>query len=144
MMVLDSKKVRKLIRDKGLTQKEVADEIGINPSTISDWIKGNAIPSNLNLQSLAQLLEINPDELITEQTNDASINNYYNFFLPNATVNIGSSGSNLLGLGQDDENLDNKNVSLELDSKVLEEISKQAQGDMKGFIEEIIRNHLKM
>jgi len=52
------------LNEKNMTQKELADEIGVSPSRISDFVSGRAIP-NLRIASmLCSKLGINPSEMM--------------------------------------------------------------------------------
>ncbi|CAG5161142.1 Repressor protein C2 [Streptococcus pneumoniae] len=48
---------------KGLTQQQIADEIGVNRGSYSNWEKGKREPSFENLIKLADLLEVSLDWL---------------------------------------------------------------------------------
>lgn len=49
----------------GMTQKELADEIGVSKQTISAYICGERQPSIKNLVNIAYALECRIDDLIT-------------------------------------------------------------------------------
>ncbi|WP_195543648.1 helix-turn-helix domain-containing protein [Massiliimalia timonensis] len=53
-----------LRKDKGLTQKEVAEIIGVSPATISNYEIGIIYPSVENLIKLAELFDVNCDFLL--------------------------------------------------------------------------------
>lgn len=57
------KKLKVLRKKKGLTQQQIADEIGVNRGSYSNWEKGKREPSFKNLVKLADLLEVSLDSL---------------------------------------------------------------------------------
>lgn len=58
------------LRECGITQQELADEIGVSKSTISRYIKGEIMPSLKNIINMSFFLDcdiadlVNPDEPI--------------------------------------------------------------------------------
>lgn len=57
-------RIKKLREKKGLTQKTVADFIGVSPSTYRDWEYGKSIQGEPYL-ALAEIFEISIGELLT-------------------------------------------------------------------------------
>ena len=53
-------------KEKGLTQKAVAEATQIDQSIISSWERGTRSPSFLNIHKLCQLYETTVDELLGE------------------------------------------------------------------------------
>lgn len=53
-----------LRENKGLTQAEVAQKLGVTPAAVSKWENGSAKPRVELLFKLAELLEVKPEELI--------------------------------------------------------------------------------
>ena len=56
--------LKALRKERGLTQKQMAEEIGIKQPNYCKWEKGVFIPSSLNLQKIAEILGISYNELI--------------------------------------------------------------------------------
>lgn len=56
-------RLKELRFEKGLTQKELAEQIGIKRNTYSDWENGKTEPSFENIVKLADLLEVSLDWL---------------------------------------------------------------------------------
>jgi transcriptional regulator with XRE-family HTH domain/disulfide bond formation protein DsbB len=54
-------------KEKNLTQKELADRIGISDKTVSKWETGNGVPDVSLLQPLCKELSINLNELLSGQ-----------------------------------------------------------------------------
>ncbi len=52
------------LSNSGLTQKEVADKIGVSPQTFNTWCKGIAIPRMGKIQKLADYFGIHKSDLI--------------------------------------------------------------------------------
>ncbi|MGN0817342.1 MAG: helix-turn-helix domain-containing protein [Candidatus Coproplasma sp.] len=62
-----------LRREKGYTQKQVADMLGISNRTLSAWEQGRAYPDVLTLPSLAKIYGVTADEILNgERCNNAS------------------------------------------------------------------------
>ena len=57
-------KLKVLRKKKGLTQQEVADKIGINRPSYSNWEKGRREPSFENLSMLACIFDVAIDYLL--------------------------------------------------------------------------------
>lgn len=57
-------RLRKLRRDRELTQKWVADQIGIAQSSVSDWEADQSIPELGNLLTLAGILMVDVNHLV--------------------------------------------------------------------------------
>lgn len=64
-MKLEEKLVR-LRKEKGLSQMNVAEAMGISRQAISRWEVGVALPSTDNLRKLAELYEVSMDSLLKE------------------------------------------------------------------------------
>lgn len=68
---MDQEKIGKFIlemrKQKGLTQKELAEKIGISDKTISKWECGNSMPDISYLESLCNSLDISVNELLSGQ-----------------------------------------------------------------------------
>lgn len=57
--------MQEMRKNKGLTQKELADRIGISDKTISKWENGNSVPDTSILLSLCEELDITVNELLS-------------------------------------------------------------------------------
>ncbi len=66
---MDNMKIGKLIKsiriDKSLTQKQLADIIGISDKAVSKWERGNGAPDLSLLSALANALEISIEDLLS-------------------------------------------------------------------------------
>lgn len=67
--MLDQKKTGMFINDmrkeKGLTQKQLADELGVSDKTISKWENGRGMPDTSLMVDLCSVLGININELLS-------------------------------------------------------------------------------
>lgn len=61
--MLFSERLKTLRKEKKLTQKELAEQIGISQKSYSHWETGKNEPSFENLIKLADLLEVSLDWL---------------------------------------------------------------------------------
>lgn len=52
-------------KGKGMTQKQLADEIGVSDKTISKWETGNGMPELSSIMPLCQVLQVNVNELLS-------------------------------------------------------------------------------
>ena len=57
--------LQELRRDKGLTQKGLAEQIGVSDKTISKWENGNSVPDTSMLLPLCNALEITVNEFLS-------------------------------------------------------------------------------
>lgn len=70
--------IRNLRKEKGMTQKEVAEQLGVLPKTISKWETGHGFPDTSLLNSLAEVLGVSVDALLEGDlsSNEEDIGNY--------------------------------------------------------------------
>ena len=70
---MDNKKIGKLIADlrkqKGMTQQELGDKIGVGFRAVSKWERGLTLPDIDNINELSKILGITSDELLTGELN---------------------------------------------------------------------------
>ena len=69
------KRIRKYREDRKLSQKDLADMIGVSNSSISNWEKGINRPDADMLADLCRALKVSPSELLdvrlsTDELND--------------------------------------------------------------------------
>ncbi len=57
-------RLRDSIRISGLTQKEIAHRLGINPSTVSKYIRLDKYPSLDTFANLCQILDVSADYIL--------------------------------------------------------------------------------
>ncbi len=59
--------IQSLRKEKGLTQKELADKICVSDKTVSKWENGNSMPDTSMLLDLCRELDISVNELLSGQ-----------------------------------------------------------------------------
>ncbi len=64
-----SDNLKKLRKEKNITQSELAERLHVVRQTISKWEKGLSVPDSDMLVTLAHVLEVNIDELLGECSN---------------------------------------------------------------------------
>ncbi len=64
-----AKNLNKYISLNQKQQKEVADDLGINPTTLNMWCKGNSMPKVSIIQKLADYFRIGKSDLTDEKEN---------------------------------------------------------------------------
>lgn len=58
------KRLRDAIKFSGKTQKEIAEELKINPSTVSKYMNKNKYPSLDTFANLCEVLDISADDIL--------------------------------------------------------------------------------
>ncbi len=67
--------IAQLRKEKNMTQKELADKLGISDKTVSKWETGNGMPDVSLLQPLCEELSVNLNELLSgERLSEESYN----------------------------------------------------------------------
>ncbi len=66
-------KIKILRENKGLSQKALADKLGITRSSVNAWEQGISVPSTQYIVELANLFEVSTDYLLNFK-NDNAIN----------------------------------------------------------------------
>ena len=64
-----AKTIIKLRKEKKLTQKELAKQLGLTAQSVSKWERGLCLPDIFLLPDLCKILGIEIEELITGKTN---------------------------------------------------------------------------
>ena len=65
--------IAQLRKENNLTQKELADKLGVSDKTVSKWETGNGMPDVSLLQPLCEILSVNLNELLSgERLSDES------------------------------------------------------------------------
>lgn len=60
-------KIAEILKEKGITQKELAEKASIPPSTLSNYfLKRTVIPNNV-IKSIAEALDVNPLVLLADE-----------------------------------------------------------------------------
>ena len=77
--------IRRLRREHGLTQEELAASIGVTAQAVSKWERGLSCPDLVLLDELAELLDTSIDRLLTGRDGCRSIERPQEVFLPAGT-----------------------------------------------------------
>lgn len=59
-------KIKAARENKGLTQRQVAEQIGVAQPVYHDWEHGDGVPSWARMKKIARVLEISLDDLAKE------------------------------------------------------------------------------
>lgn len=65
-------KLRTLIEERNLTQKQVANDLNIAPSTIGGYVQGSSEPDFETLKRLAKYFDVSTDYLLNIQSNNCN------------------------------------------------------------------------
>ncbi len=58
------KRLREEIKNSGLTQKEIANRVGINPATISKYLKQDKYPAIDTFANICEVIGASADEIL--------------------------------------------------------------------------------
>jgi len=58
------KRLRDEIKNSSLSQKQIAEKLGINPSTVSKYIRLNKFPSLDTFANLCEILDVSSDDIL--------------------------------------------------------------------------------
>lgn len=75
MTIEFANRLAELRKNKGLSQEELADKLGVSRQAVSKWERGEASPDTDNLIELARIYDISLDELVGLSNNDKKKNN---------------------------------------------------------------------
>lgn len=59
--------IKELIAKKGITQSELAKELGVSSGTLSDWIKGRYYPRHRYLVRMAEYFGVTPLQITAKK-----------------------------------------------------------------------------
>ena len=59
-----AKKLKKCIYDIGYTQKTFAEAIQVSPATVSNWCRGDRLPSLILMPDICEALHVSADWLL--------------------------------------------------------------------------------
>jgi transcriptional regulator with XRE-family HTH domain len=62
--------IRKLRKEKGLTQQELAERVFVSTQAVSKWETGDSFPDVESLEKIAQVFCVTVDEIIKANTKD--------------------------------------------------------------------------
>jgi len=58
--------LKKVLREKGIAQSKLADELGVHEVTVSRWVTGESKPDYPTLKRIAGMLGCTVDEIIAD------------------------------------------------------------------------------
>ena len=64
MIIAD--RIQYLRKQKGYSQEELADKVGVSRQAVSKWESGASDPSTTNLMALAKLFGVTAEEILKE------------------------------------------------------------------------------
>lgn len=59
-------RIREVLKQKQMTQQELADQLGVSKVTVSYWCNNQTVPSLETLKKISTLLKVKLTELIKE------------------------------------------------------------------------------
>lgn len=62
-----SKNLRRYVAESGKQQKEIAKDMGVNPTTFNMWYTGKSIPGTGKLGALARYFRVGLSDLVNEK-----------------------------------------------------------------------------
>ena len=73
--------IKKIRKEKGLSQAELAEKVGVSDKTISKWETGIALPNLMDVRLLCDALDIRIDNLLSQENNSKLIKKNNLFWL---------------------------------------------------------------
>ena len=67
------KRIARLRKEKGMSQENLAEKIGVSPQAVSKWENDQSCPDISLLPKLVKLLGVTSDELLTGETNQVQL-----------------------------------------------------------------------
>ena len=55
--------IKQLMQERNLTQQKLANELGVNQTTVGQWLMGKKKPSYDNILALYEKFDLQPNEL---------------------------------------------------------------------------------
>lgn len=65
--ILDTEKLKTLLKRQEMTQRELAEKAGTTEVSVSRYLRGQRTPRLLTLAVIAQVLGVSIDDLLTER-----------------------------------------------------------------------------
>lgn len=63
----DLNRIKVVLADKKRTNKWLAEQLGVDPATVSKWCTNSAQPNLENLMEISKVLEVDVNELLRMQ-----------------------------------------------------------------------------
>lgn len=74
-----SQNLRRVTRERGWTQKDVAEQMHLAYTTVNAWYRGTNAPRASKLEKLAKILGVSINDLLADYNSTIPTNNDYNF-----------------------------------------------------------------
>ena len=74
MLSVVGKRIKKLLTEKNISQKELSEKTKIKQQIISDWINGRRNPKKESLEKLATALKVSVNELLSDKPSPQETN----------------------------------------------------------------------
>ena len=62
-----SSNIKQLLQDRNITQKELAEAIGVSGGTLSDWLRGRFYPRRKYIEAMATFFGVSAGEITKEK-----------------------------------------------------------------------------
>jgi transcriptional regulator with XRE-family HTH domain len=79
---MSGEKIAGLRKEKGMTQEELAEKLGVSSQAVSKWENGNAMPEVAVLVLLSQILDCSTDSILNPSDNKINRPNFIQMMLP--------------------------------------------------------------
>ncbi|MFI3220392.1 MAG: helix-turn-helix transcriptional regulator [Methylococcales bacterium] len=99
--MLVNEKIRLIRETKGLTQEQVAEKLGMSPSSYGDIERGENDPKLSKLQKIAEILEMQLSELV-DLNEKGTLN-----------INFNKQGKNVMYISSSTTELKDKEIALQ-------------------------------
>ena len=63
--------IERILKEKGLQKKDVAEQLGVSPAAFTKWCKGDSLPRMGKVQMLSDILGVSKSDLIDKRTTEA-------------------------------------------------------------------------
>jgi transcriptional regulator with XRE-family HTH domain len=63
-----------ILLQKGMTQQEIAEKMGVHQPKVSEWLRGLRTPNSKTILKLAEVLQESPEELMLKLQQIKSLN----------------------------------------------------------------------
>jgi transcriptional regulator with XRE-family HTH domain len=63
-----------ILLQKGMTQQEIAEKMGVHQPKVSEWLRGLRTPNSKTILKLAEVLQETPEELMLKLQKIKSLN----------------------------------------------------------------------
>jgi transcriptional regulator with XRE-family HTH domain len=60
------KKIEVILLQKGMSQREIAEKMGVHQPKVSDWLNGIRVPNSKSLVKFAEVLGETPENLLVK------------------------------------------------------------------------------